>query len=257
MAAEYELTQLRVDLPDGRDLYLRQSPQIYKQVLVLSGVDRYFGFAPCFRFEAGDSTHLRSFVQLDVEMLSGSEAEVRSIAEECIHRLCDRMSVSHERPFPQLSAGVAVERYGTTSPDLRTRDDEHAFVWIVDFPMVAEDERAGRLEPTRHVFAQPTGDIAGAASLDDLRGVGTRSFDLVHNGIEIGGGNMRIHDPEQLARAVKLLGLRADQFELSRRALALRGQPHGGFAFGLERLVMALTGEPLIDRVSAFPDSLL
>lgn len=254
--AEYENPNLTVPLPDGRTLYLSQSPQLYKELLIQAGVERYFGFAQCFRWEAyepGRRDQLRSFVQLDLEMVAESADEVQAVIEEVVGAVCADLGLSHNRPFPSLDAVVSMEQYGSDRPVLQGDENAH-FNWVVDFPMLLgppDDEVA-----PRHVFARPQADVHSLTDKQQLRDVRAHSFDLVLNGIEIGGGNMRLHDADELAHMIDLMGYDRGQYEIVLEALRRRAIPHGGFAFGFDRLVMTLAGAADIYDVIAFPDPL-
>ena len=254
---EYEPPELSVNVPDGRTLYLNQSPQLYKQVLVQAGVDRYFGFANCFRFEAlegGAPNHLRSFMQLDLELTAESVEEVQRVVEDLILELYTAFGKPCSPPFRSIKAAEALERYGTDQPDLEP-DADWSYLWVTDFPMLVET-RDGELEPTRHVFAQPWVEPRELRSRDELRNVEAKSFDLLVNGLEIGGGNMRIHRAEDLEHMIDLMGYDKRQFDLILLALDRHARPHGGFAFGFDRLAMQLAGVPHIEMANAFLDPL-
>ena len=136
--------------------------------------------------------------------------------------------------------------------------DEEAwrFVWITDFPMFEWDEEAGRWKAVHHPFTRPA---PGSEALveSDPGGATAQAYDLVVNGIEIGGGSFRIHEQELQAQVFAALQLSEEEqrrkFGFLLDALAMGAPPHGGIAFGIERMLMALGREPNLRDMIAFP----
>ena len=130
------------------------------------------------------------------------------------------------------------------------------FVWIVDFPLFEWNADEKRYDSLHHPFTSPTEE--DMAKLDtDPASVLSQAYDLVVNGSEVGGGSVRIHDPQAQAKVFDLLGISQqqaqDRFGFFLKALEYGAPPHGGIAFGLDRLVMLLTGTDNIRDVIAFP----
>ena len=128
----------------------------------------------------------------------------------------------------------------------------HDVVWITDFPMFEWNEGEGRWDPLHHPFTAPSGDLE--ASPGSWR---SRAYDVVMDGLEIGGGSIRINEPEMQRRVFDALGLpeaEADaRFGFLLEALRFGAPPHGGIAFGLDRIVALLAGRDSIRDVIAFP----
>jgi aspartyl-tRNA synthetase len=129
-------------------------------------------------------------------------------------------------------------------------------LWVVDFPLVEWNEAEGRWDPTHHPFTAPRPEDLDRLE-EDPGAVRSLAYDVVLNGLEIGGGSIRIHDPDVQRRVFSVIGLGEEEAEAKfgflLRALRLGAPPHGGIAFGLDRIVMLLAGERSIRDVIAFP----
>ena len=134
-------------------------------------------------------------------------------------------------------------------------DNKFNFLWVVDFPMFEEDED-GRLKAMHHPFTQPKLDQLDKLD-NDILGLKANAYDIVLNGVELGGGSVRIHDQELQKKMFSVLGLSDEEcrekFGFLLEAFKYGAPPHAGLAYGLDRLVMLLLGEKSIREVIAFP----
>jgi len=155
---------------------------------------------------------------------------------------------------------MACEVLGTLRNDIGrppVHEGPYRYLWVVDFPLfVGVDAVTGRPKPGHHPFTQPHPDDVHLLESDPLK-VRSQAYDLVLNGWELGSGSIRIHQPEMQARIFALLGI-TDEEAFKRFGFFLNpfrygAPPHGGFAFGIDRLVAILAGEENIREVIAFP----
>ncbi|MCP4429945.1 MAG: aspartate--tRNA ligase [Gammaproteobacteria bacterium] len=372
----------------GSFFALPQSPQLFKQLLMMSGMDRYYQIVRCFRDEDLRADRQPEFTQLDIETSFMDEDGIMGLMEAMVQGLFKSvLSVDIDNDFPRMGYVEAMERYGSDKPDLRislelktisdllsdvefkvfsgpaqdpqgrvaalrvpggnslTRkeidgytefvgrygarglayikcndvaegreglqspilkflpdeaigeilvrtgaesgdliffgadkanivneslgalrirvaqdlglvEDGWRFLWVVDFPMFAHDERENRWSALHHPFTAP-----GTNDVDALEanpgGMLSRAYDMVLNGTELGGGSIRIHQVEMQQRVLKLLGIdeqeAEDKFGFLLNALRYGCPPHGGIAFGLDRMIMLMSGASSIRDVMAFP----
>lgn len=241
---------------------LPQSPQQFKQLLMVGGVDRYFSIARCFRDEDPRGDRQPEFTQLDLEMSFASVESILELTEklflDLVRAICPDKRV-YEEPFPRLTYADAMAKYRTDKPDLRRNpddSDELAFSWITDIPLFEYAASTKKLIAAHHLFTRPKKD--DEALLDTTpQNVRSESYDLVLNGFEIGGGSIRIHERQLQEKIFRLLGLSESearaQFGHMLDAFGFGAPPHGGIASGIDRLCMILAGEKSIREVIAFP----
>lgn len=250
-------------LHPGNFYALPQSPQQYKQILMVAGVDKYYQIAPCFRDE--DARADRSpgeFYQLDLEMSFVEQDELLSLMEDMLIKLVKEVLPDKkitQVPFPKLSYEESMKKYGTDKPDLRkdkNDPNELAFSWIVDFPLFEEEKEKGHYAPMHHMFTRPKDEDLKYLNKKDAHKVKSYQHDLVLNGFEVGGGSIRIHDPEVQSKIFDLIGFNdrdKKYFSHILTAFSYGVPPHGGIAPGIDRLIMALLGESSIRELIAFP----
>ena len=363
---------------------LPQSPQLYKQLLMASGCDRYMQIARCFRDEDLRADRQPEFTQIDLEMSFVDEEDVMSIQEGFLSRVMkELLHIDVKTPFPRITYDEAMQRYGSDKPDtrfgfelkslndtvkgtgfkvfadalasggdvrgicidggsekfsrkdidkltesakaygakglvwLRVLDGEinssvnkfftqeelskiatvfeakvgdliliaadkakvvfdtlgflrrhiagilglldskqFNFLWVTDFPLFEYDEETGAYSAMHHPFTSPR--LSDVDKLIEKPGeVKARAYDIVLNGVELGGGSIRIHDRELQTKMFEVLGISKEEqqikFGFLLDAFKYGTPPHGGLAYGLDRLVMLLLGEDSIREVMAFP----
>jgi aspartyl-tRNA synthetase len=247
----------------GKFYALPQSPQQYKQLLMVAGVDKYFQIAPCFRDE--DARADRSpgeFYQLDMEMSFMSQEEILDLVEDLMVKLVKKLLPEKKLTFdkfPRLSYSEVMNKYNTDKPDLRKNKEdpnELAFVWVVDFPLFEEEKVEGNYAPMHHMFTQPKEEDLKNLNEKNAHKVKSYQHDLVLNGFEVGGGSIRIFDPEIQKKVFDLIGFSKEQkkyFDHMLTAFKYGVPPHGGIAPGIDRLIMVLLGQPSLREVIAFP----
>ncbi len=247
----------------GETAYLAQSPQFYKQMMVIGGFERVFEIGPVFRAEAHSTRrHLNEYTSLDAEMgFIDSEQDIMSLETALLKHMFARVARNSEEslkqldvvmpqvpdPIPQITFSEALALLKGTygRDDLEDDLDPEAerilckhildktgseFLFVTDYPA-----------SKRPMYTMPNGES------------GTHSFDLLFRGLEITTGGQRIHKREQLVANMIKKGLNPEQYATYLQAFDHGVPPHGGFAIGLERLTAQLLGYSNVRRTSAFP----
>ncbi|PIR97119.1 MAG: aspartate--tRNA ligase [Candidatus Doudnabacteria bacterium CG10_big_fil_rev_8_21_14_0_10_41_10] len=257
----------------GKFFALPQSPQQYKQMLQVAGFDKYFQIAPCFRDE--DARADRSpgeFYQVDMEMSFVTQEDILNITEEMFTKMVRTLWPEKKMtfdPWPRLDYAEVMEKYKTDKPDLRKNKEdinELAFAFVVNFPLFApqakdknsEDHFHGaksKWAPSHHMFTAPKTEDIPMLDTDPGK-VKSYQHDLVLNGLEVGGGSVRIHDSKLQNKIFGLIGFDDEdkkKFEHLLQAFEYGVPPHGGIAPGFDRLLSVILGEKSIREVIAFP----
>lgn len=247
----------------GKFYALPQSPQQYKQLLMVAGLEKYFQIARCFRDEDTRGDRQPEFTQLDLEMSFVEREDVIALNEALLIELVEKLYPEkkiQEKPFPRLTYKEAMEKYGSDRPDLRIdKNDPNllAFCWIIDFPFFEKTDDGGWTF-THNPFSAPKPEfMADLLAKENIDGILTTQYDVALNGMEIGGGSIRNHRPEALKAVFKIMGFEDERIESNfghmLQALSFGAPPHGGIAWGLDRLASLLQNEPNIREVIAFP----
>jgi aspartyl-tRNA synthetase len=247
----------------GKFYALPQSPQQYKQLLMVAGLEKYFQIAKCLRDEDPRGDRQPEFTQLDLEMSFVNEEDVMELTERLLILLVKNLFPGkqiQEIPFPRISYKDAMAKYKTDRPDFRKDKNNPnllAFCWVVDFPFFEKSDNGGWTF-THNPFsaAKPEFD-KDLANKTNIGKILTSQYDIVLNGFEIGGGSIRNHRPESLEKVFEIMGYKKDviqnKFGHMLEAFKYGAPPHGGIAWGLDRLFALLFGEPNIREVIAFP----
>jgi aspartyl-tRNA synthetase len=241
----------------GMFFALPQSPQLFKQILMVSGLDRYFQIAKCFRDEDLRADRQPEFTQIDIEMSFCDEEDIFSLSERLMQKIFkDSIGIELEIPFKRMSHKEAMEKYNSDKPDTRKSKEEFAFLWVVDFPLFKYNNEEKRWDSEHHPFTSPNKEDMALLDSDPSK-VRSCSYDLVLNGNEIGSGSIRIHQKELQNKIFKLLNLGDEEinerFGFLLKAFEYGAPPHGGVAFGIDRLLAIMLGCDTIRDVMAFP----
>lgn len=260
-------------LSPGKFYGLPQSPQQYKQLLMISQVERYFQLVRCFRDEDPRGDRQAEFTQLDLEVSFWDKEQVLKLMENLIKEIVETLYPEKKLkwfPFPRLNYSEVMEKYGSDKPDLRENKEdknELAFAYVVDFPMFEWHEKQqgeeARFTAVHHPFTKI--DFEKDLSIQykiqiiknnpgELKAI---QYDMILNGYEVGGGSIRETNTQILESVFELLGNTKEDFEEKFKhyieAFGYGVPYHGGIALGFDRLMMILQNEETIREVMAFP----
>jgi len=249
-------------LQPGKFYALPQSPQQYKQILQVAGIEKYFQIAKCLRDEDPRADRQAEHTQLDIEMSFVSQEDILDLTERLYTALVKKLFPKKrmtKTPFPRISYKEAMKKYKTDKPDLRKNkkdSDELAFAFIVDFPMFEWHKQEKKWGAVHHPFTLPqTNDISEIKKNPEK--ILAFQHDFVLNGSEIAGGSLRTIDLDILTAVFEVLGHKKQDLKKNFKnyfeAFNYGVPPHGGIAPGIDRFLAVILGEPSIREVIAFP----
>lgn len=235
---------------------LPQSPQLFKQILMVSGMDKYYQVVRCFRDEDLRRDRQPEFTQLDIELSFIEEEDIYSLTEDMIADVfAECLGVELKTPFPRLTHQEAMKKHKTDKPDIGK--GKYRFLWVTDFPLFEYDDTEGKWQSCHHPFTSPSEESLADLDKGNLAKVKARSYDLVFNGAEIASGSIRIHSPKLQEKIFQILGISKEEaenkFGFLLRSFKYGVPPHGGIAFGLDRMYAIISGSESIRDVIAFP----
>lgn len=247
----------------GQMYVLPQSPQQFKQLLMVAGMERYFQFAKCFRDEDQRGDRQPEFTQMDLEMSFVEREDVMQVIENLLVKTVQTLYPNkriQELPFPHITYKDAMEKYGTDRPDIRADKNDPdllAFCWVVDFPFFEKTEEGGWTFTHNPFSAALPNWREALLNKETIGDILTSQYDVVCNGFEIGGGSIRNHRPEALRAVFEVMGFTGEeidaQFGHMLKAFSFGAPPHGGLALGMDRIMAIFQGEANIREVIAFP----
>ncbi len=256
----------------GKFYALPQSPQQYKQLLMTAGFERYFQFPRCIRDEDLRSDRGFEHTQVDIEMSFVNREEVMQQVEDVVKVAVAGVGGKlKDQTFPVIDYKEAVAKYGADKFDLRTEEEKKenvlAFAWVINFPFFKKVDKKDAAEVrdsksgwtfTHNPFSMPIPEhvelLLKGEKVDQIT---TTQYDLICNGLEVGGGSIRAHQADMLKATYKIMGYSDKEIEQSvghmLEAFSFGTPPHGGIALGLDRHVMILAGETSMKETVAFP----
>ncbi len=250
-------------LHPGKFYALPQSPQQYKQLLMVAGMERYFQIARAMRDEDLRGDRQPEHTQLDMEMSFIERDDFLELFERMLITMVKTVfpqKVIQEIPFPRIPYKEAMEKYGNDKPDLRKdKNDPNllAFCWVVDFPFFEKTEE-GDWTFVHNPFSAPKPDyVADLLAKKNIAGIVANQYDIALNGWELGSGGIRNNTPEAIEAVFEVMGYEPEEIQAKfghmLEAYHFGAPQHGGIGFGIDRLIALLMGEPNIREVMAFP----
>jgi aspartyl-tRNA synthetase len=249
-------------LNPGSFYALPQSPQQYKQLLMVGGFERYFQIARAIRDEDLRADRGFEHTQIDIEMSFVEQEDVMNMVEAMLIETAESMGkVIKQKPFPRFTYAEAMEKFGADKFDLRTPEEKEtgilAYAWVYKFPFFEKTDEGGWTF-THNPFSMPIPEhIDAVLKKENIGEILTTQYDIVCNGFEAGGGSIRSHDPNILRSVYEIMGFTAEETEERighmLKAFTYGTPPHGGIALGVERNIMNLTNETYLREVQAFP----
>jgi len=247
----------------GKFYALAQAPQQYKQLLMLSGFEKYFQFARAFRDEDLRADRQFEHTQIDIEAAYVNREDILKVVEGLATFVAEAMGKKiYKKPFPTFTYREAMEKFKQDKFDLRGKKDVDtlAFAWVVNFPLLEYDEKEKRYTFSHNPFTAPkeesVGDLFKLKNLDKIE---SYQYDLVLNGEEIGSGSIRITDSKIQRQVFAAMGYSDKKIDSDfghlLEAYEYGAPTHGGIALGFDRFCAVLAGEKSIREIIAFPTS--
>ncbi len=249
----------------GKFFALPQSPQQYKQLLMVAGFEKYFQIARALRDEDLRSHRAFEHTQIDLEISFATKEKVMQVVEEMTIYALEKINAKiSKKPFPIITYHEAIKKYGSDKFDPRSKQEKEkgimSFCWVVDFPFF-EKNKENKWTFSHNPFSAPINGEHEQWLLEkkNIDKIIASQFDLVCNGLEVAGGSMRTHKPQLLESVLSILGHSQEkikqEFGHILEALSYGAPPHGGCAQGFERLLMAFLNEDYLREIQAFPQT--
>lgn len=247
-------------LQPGKVYALPQSPQQYKQLLMVAGFEKYFQIVRCFRDEDPRADRAYGeFTQLDLEMSFPTQDEILKLTEQLMIEITEKVvgKKIYKKPFPRITYKEAMEKYKADKFDMREKKDPNvlAFAWVVDWPLFEKTEDR-EISPAHHPFTAPKDEDLHLLDKNPMK-VRSWQHDLVCNGLEVGGGSIRITDPKIQTKIFEILGHSKKEIKQKfghlLQAFEYGVPPHGGIAPGIDRLMMVFANEQNTRETVAMP----
>jgi aspartyl-tRNA synthetase len=256
----------------GKFYALPQSPQQYKQLLMVAGFENYFQVARCIRDENLRADRGFEHTQIDVETSFRTQEEVRAVMERMVKEAVTEVGGKlRDGDFPIFTYAEVIEKFGDDKFDIRTEDEKAnntlAFAWVTRYPMFkkVDKEDAAEIMDGKSGWTFTHNPFSGIIEEhwdmhlkgENIDQIEATQYDLVCNGYEMGSGSVRNHRPDLLRATYKIMGYTPEETEASIghmiRAFEYGAPPHGGMALGIERLIMLLSNEASLKETVAFP----
>ncbi len=241
-----------------REAFLAQSPQLYKEQLILD-FEKVFEIGPFFRAEESHTRrHLSEFISVDIEQAFATAEDVMKVLEELIHSVCKDVAENCKRELKLLKHKIKVPEvpfkrltYGEVLEELE--ENKIHINWGEDIPTTA-NRVLGKLHPSYYFITDwPTKTKAFYIKPQDNNPELSEGFDLMWHWVELSSGGTRIHSKELLMKRLAEQGLSKESFKTHLQAFDYGMPPHAGWGLGLARLVMVLTGIKNIREAVLFP----
>jgi aspartyl-tRNA synthetase len=250
-------------LQPGKFYALPQSPQQYKQLFMVAGLEKYFQIARALRDEDVRGDRQFEHTQIDMEMSFVEREDVMELNERMVIALVTSLFPEkkiQQIPFPRITYQEAMQKYQSDKPDLREdKNDPNllAFCWVIDFPFFEKSDEGGWTF-THNPFSAPKPEsMQNLLEKKDIKDILTTQYDMALNGVEVGGGSIRNHTSKALEKVFEIMGYSKEEikekFGHMMQAFSFGAPPHGGIAYGFDRILTILLQEHSIREVIAFP----